>query len=104
MGEWEDIKDTLLPTAQVEGEFVKVKVDHKQQLGDGMTAEQLDFIEFIWILDADSGEPLNAKALDGDEDVVEVLFDDNGSLTGRKVTPYCLSYKHGVVKGETVEV
>ena len=99
-GEHQGREDKHVPTAILTETGVDVVVKHV--MDDGQTdGKDLHYIEFIWLIDQDTGECLAAKnLLPGDG--VEATASFKGSFKERCVVPFAMCNLHGTWKGEYI--
>jgi desulfoferrodoxin (superoxide reductase-like protein) len=99
-GEWQGKQETHVPVATLTDTAVEIVVEHVMDDGtdDG---KKLHFIEFIWIIDADTGECLAAKRLLPNHGA-EAKASFKGNFKDRCITPYATCNLHGTWRGENV--
>ena len=99
-GEWQGKQETHVPVATLTDTAVEIVVKHVMDDGadDG---KKMHFIEFIWIIDADTGECLAAKRLLPNHGA-EAKASFKGNFKDRCITPYATCNLHGTWRGENV--
>lgn len=112
-GEWQGKEGSHVPTITRTAEGVEVVVKHGMDPKDleevqaimaGKTTARgdtkgLHYIEFIWIIDEDTGEALAAKNLYAGTETKAVF---KGDFADRCITPYALCNLHGTWRGDSI--
>jgi desulfoferrodoxin (superoxide reductase-like protein) len=99
-GEWQGKQETHVPVATLTDTAVEIVVKHVMDDGADDGKKQ-HFIEFIWIIDADTGECLAAKRLLPTHGA-EAKASFKGNFKDRCITPYATCNLHGTWRGENV--
>lgn len=103
-GELAGKEDTHVPVATATEKGVRIEVKHVMNDEDEKTGQEIHYIEFVWMMDSETGAALGYKRLTpgkNQEASAELVGFD---YSGRTVTPYAMCNLHGVWRGANVTI